>query len=95
MAKHRFKIRVEIETDEGVDGVLTTCIEVSNDYRATATCPVSSIAMTMAGVVKSIINSGRIVSPGTCDAAKEAFSDEMDQPLQTDYDEERLRKQNC
>lgn len=95
MVKHKYKIRVEIETDQGVDGKSTLCIETTDEHNTAEKRPVNEcIAMTMAGIAKGIINSGRIVCPSTFAETSQAFADEMLEPLQSDYDDERLRLQN-
>lgn len=76
MYTHRWKLTLEVETDQGIDGKESTKIEVTGTSgdeggtRAVNEC----IAISMAGVCEMLIASGRVVGPSTIKESAEAFA---------------------
>lgn len=74
-SKHKYTIRIEIETDAGKS---TYLLETRDEHDTEHSRPINEcIAITMAGLLQSIVISGRVVCPSTFEETAQAFSDEM------------------
>ena len=77
IAKHRWKLRLEIETDQGVDGTDSMVIELVSKHSMDGNMrPVNEVlANDMATICQMVIESGRVVCPTTLADSCSAFGD--------------------